>query len=153
LAGLGLEGVNNYNDFWNARRVYGENSITYWRHDSPQLKSDIGNKTQKGIEFTLDMNGCVLYGPYTSIDAGTYKVALTFSPETELGTAIVDVVAFGARETLVVASNLTIDEVGRLVLQFATPKTLSQLEVRLHVKGQSEGIFEALELCALGPYI
>jgi hypothetical protein len=150
LSALGLTGVNNYNEFWHARRVYGERGAVRWRHDAHQIRTGTGTWTAQGIEFDSTTRGCVVYGPYTNLMPGNYAVTMQFRPGTRLDDASVDVVAFAGRQIvkLLEPGLLMLDDSGCLRFDLNTDRNLAQVEVRLHVAGRSCGRFEALEILA-----
>jgi hypothetical protein len=100
LAHLGLTGVNNYNQLWKSRQVYGEQERV-WNFDDPliKLESDAG-RNDTGIVVSPRSIGRVNYGPYVNLSEGTYRLTVSFAPQTSFSRLLIDISADGARETI-----------------------------------------------------
>ena len=147
ISDFGLEGTNNYNDFWRKRRVYGRLD-DHWRFDRSDILTNIAARTDHGIVFIPGMRGPVFFGPYVPAPPGTYIITLEFSRETLLTKAVVEAVSDRGKTLWrsIRGESLRLDETGQLSFEVALDQSVSDLEVRLRSNGVAEGCFKALTI-------
>jgi hypothetical protein len=93
LGEIGLIGTNNYCDIWRARQVYGETEHV-WKGDDILLVTENGvSRSPTGIFIPAGTVGRVMYGPFVNLEAGSYRLRLSFSPNTIFRRLFVDVCA------------------------------------------------------------
>jgi hypothetical protein len=138
LAELGLSGTNNYNVIWRSGGAYGEQS---WNADSDAIGTEVGVRTPDGIAIARGTKGCVISGPYASLQPGSYAVNLWFDPQTTFGGSTLDVCANEECDILKLmrADELGMDENGLVTFELAVASTLHNVEIRLHSVGDCEG--------------
>lgn len=138
LAGAGFAGVNNYNDFWHERRVYGETDMV-WEAGDPQLRCAAAEPAEGVIRIAPGRAGCQTFGPYVRLAAGRYEAVFAFAPQSLTGRLTADITT-GCGAATLAAFNVECapgrDEI-RLAFQLDT-KT-DDVEVRLFSAGNLQG--------------
>ncbi|QEH96137.1 glycosyltransferase [Gluconobacter thailandicus] len=100
LLHLGVTGSNNYNKIWEERAVYGE-KIREWNSNDCLIRTDFPVfKNEFGITAPADFDGILSYGPYTSLNAGAYKLRIELEPGTTFRKIEVDITAEFQRELI-----------------------------------------------------
>jgi hypothetical protein len=100
LGEIGLTGTNNYCDIWRARQVYGETEHI-WKGNDILLVTENGvSRSPRGIFIPAGTVGRVMYGPFVNLEAGSYRLRLSFSPNTIFRRLLVDVCADYAKTML-----------------------------------------------------
>lgn len=140
LGDLQTTGTNNYNDFWRARRAYGEFEAT-WTFNQPEIHVGIATRTAEGIEFRRGSRGCATFGPYATLFPGSYRATLLFRVGSRLDGVAVDVTA-RCGDTILVATTpaeeITADP-QTLSLPLKLDRLMKEVEIRIHVNGDAEG--------------
>jgi hypothetical protein len=154
LAHLGLTGVNNYNELWKSRQVYGEPE-RIWNFDDPliKLESDAW-RSDTGIVVPPKTIGRVTYGPYVNLSEGTYRLTVQFAPQTRLSRLLVDISACGARETIHTIDYTADNEelLETLSFEFVLDEPAIEVEFRLSVFDDFSGEIRSFRLKQLTAY-
>ena len=143
LGEIGLRGTNNYCDIWRARQVYGETEHV-WKGDDILLVTESGrgvSRSLTGIFVPAGTVGRVMYGPFVNLEAGSYRLRLSFSPNTMFRRLLVDVCADYAKTMLDefnvdVGDNFTEDHVD---FYFTLGHRHKNVEFRMFVFGDFVG--------------
>jgi hypothetical protein len=154
LAHLGLTGVNNYNQLWKSRQVYGEQE-SVWNFDDPSIRlANDAERSDTGIVPSPKMIGHVTYGPYIDISEGTYRLTVCFAPQTSFSRVLIEISANLARETIrafdYTAEGNELYET--LSVEFALDKPAIDVEFRLSVFGDFSGEIRSFKLKQLSAY-
>jgi hypothetical protein len=141
LGEIGLIGTNNYCDIWRARQVYGETEHV-WKGDDILLVTENGvSRSPTGIFVPAGTVGRVMYGPFVNLEAGSYRLRFSFSPNTIFRRLFVDVCA-GYATTIVDAFNVDgVDDFTQDHIKFdcTLGHALESVEFRLFVFGDFVG--------------
>jgi hypothetical protein len=154
LAHLGLTGVNNYNQLWQSRQVYGEPE-RIWNFDDPLLRVENDAwRSDTGVAVPPKTVGLVTYGPYVNLSEGTYRLTVHFAPETKLSRLLVDICAEHARETIhTIDYTADTDKLHEaLSFEFALDEPALKVEFRLSVFGDFSGEIRSFRLKQLAAY-
>lgn len=154
LTHLGLTGVNNYNQFWKSRKVYGEQE-SVWSFDDPLIKLEADTeRSDTGIVVSPNTTGRVTYGPYVDLVEGTYRLTVCFAPQTSFSRIRTEISAEGARKSIRVfdytADGNELHEA--LSFEFALDEPAMEVEFRLSVFGDFSGEIRSVRLKQLSSY-
>jgi hypothetical protein len=98
IAHLGLTGVNNYNQLWKSRQVYGERERV-WNFDDVLIELENGaGRSDSGIVIPPNTTGCVSCGPYVNLPEGTYRLTIDFGPRTKFARLLIEIVTGQSEE-------------------------------------------------------
>ena len=151
IAHLGLTGVNNYNQLWKSRQVYGERERV-WHFDDVLIELENGVwRNDSGIVFPPTTTGRITCGPYVNLPEGTYRLTIDFGPRTKFSRLLIDIVA-GQSEEIV----HTIDHTSRskeahqnLSVEFAFDHPATEVQFRVSVFGDFSGEIRQFRLTQL----
>jgi hypothetical protein len=154
LTHLGLTGVNNYNQLWKSRKVYGEQE-SVWSFDDPSIKLEAdAERSDTGIVVLSMTIGRDSYGPYVDLSEGTYRLTVFFAQQTSFSRIIIDVSAEGARKSIHVfdytAGGSELHEA--LSFEFALDEPAIGVEFRLSIFGDFSGEIRSISLKQLSAY-
>lgn len=137
LLHLGAAGTNNYNRFWHARKVYGENE-SRWMFDDPAIRlTEKAVRTATGIAARSDAAGRLTYGPYIQLEPARYRLVVLFGRKPEcLPSLLIDVShdygrVFHVHEVPKTSAVVS----GTIEFEFIVSEPLSNVEFRLETFG------------------
>jgi hypothetical protein len=148
LVDMKVAGTNRYNDFWRARTVYGE-TVRSWDFSLPEMHHNPGIvRRPTGMAVPLGFEGTAIFGPYTEIEPGTYKVTIALAPETAKSAVEICVTADHGAQLIHRHSQRPLQDADghRISFRFATGQKLSAAEFTIRVHGNFQGEFRRLEL-------
>jgi hypothetical protein len=99
ISSLGFVGANNYNDYWRARRVFGE-AASRWSFRDLEISCEGATRIRESVVFSPGVKGIQTYGPYLQLEPGAYEVSLAFAPPGFAGRLGVEVTADHSKRTL-----------------------------------------------------
>jgi hypothetical protein len=151
IAHLGLTGVNNYNQLWKSRQVYGE-AERLWRFDDVLIELEKGvSRSDSGILIPPKTTGRITCGPYVNLPEGSYRLTIDFGPRTKFSRLLIDIVAGESEDTV-----HTIDYSGKskeshqtLSVEFAFEDPLIEVQFKFSVFGDFSGEIKGLRLTQL----
>jgi hypothetical protein len=141
LADIGASGTNNYNHLWRRRAVYGEHAWL-WMFDDPAIRlTDRAVRTSTGITTRSDENGLLTFGPYIDLEAGNYRLSLSFAGATLLPRMKIDVAFDAGRHVLTVHERGPMARASQveIAIEFEAPQRLSDVEFRTELFGEMIG--------------
>jgi hypothetical protein len=109
LGEIGLSGTNNYCDIWRARQVYGEPEHVWNGDDSLLVTENRVSRSATGIFIPAGTVGRVIYGPFISLEAGSYRLRFEFGQNTMFRRLFVDVCS-GYAATVLDEFNVEVSE-------------------------------------------
>lgn len=118
-----------------------------WPFSDPAIKTEIGFIKEDGISTHLWAKGRLIYGPYTSLPKGRYKLRTKFSPETRFTNAAIEIAAgeeHKTRKTLKL--NPTDMKRGYIETFFTLDQNEENVEFRLCVNRLFMGKFLSYEI-------
>jgi hypothetical protein len=154
LGEIGLSGTNNYTDIWRARQVYGETEHV-WKGDDILLVTENGaSRSPTGIFIPAGTVGRVMYGPLVNLEPGSYRVRLSFGPNTLFRRLFVDVCS-GYATTILEELNIDADEdftEGDLDICFSLGHPHKGVEFRIYVFGDFVGELQSVILTPINEH-
>lgn len=130
--------------------IINESRVMRFDASSSSLSSAISSKKDGGIP-TVFQSGILVYGPYVSLDPGTYRVVFHLDDLVELAGVSADVVCQGGTSTIAnrsFTSGETLDNA--IELSFEIDTRVADLECRLIVSTKSSFIFRCLQIILVG---
>jgi len=148
LIHLGLTGVNNYNQLWKRRQIYGEEE-SVWNFDDPSIKLESdAERSDTGIVVSPKTIGRVTYGPYVDLLDGIYQLTVCFAPQTSFSRVLIEISVNLARETIrtfdYTADGNELHET--LAFEFVLDEPATEVEFRLSVFGNFSGEIRSFRL-------
>ncbi|MDJ0978043.1 MAG: glycosyltransferase [Erythrobacter sp.] len=144
LASLGAKKQNNYNTFYDRRKIYRRqlSAPDIWTiSDYMERQMHNGAPSSSEDELSFDA-GCALYGPYVTLDAGRYTARFVFDGKAPKG-ADVDVVSGPKQLKEAQAPRISGNA---LECDFEIHERETSVEIRLFLDAPDRLAFKCLEL-------
>jgi hypothetical protein len=151
IAHLGLTGVNNYNQLWKSRQVYGEEERS-WNFDDVLIELENGAwRSDSGIVIPSKTTGRITCGPYVDLPEGPYQLTIEFSRRTKFSRLLIDIVAGDAEETVHETNYIgkAYESHQTLSVEFAFDYQYNDVQFRLSVFGDFCGEIKKFRLAQL----
>ncbi|ACI50449.1 hypothetical protein Gdia_0658 [Gluconacetobacter diazotrophicus PA1 5] len=141
LRDIGISGSNNYNDIWRARQMYSEENHVWDFDDLNVIVEGRATRTKTGIAVASGAEGRVFYGPFATLEGGSYRLKIEFSPETKFSRFFVDICA-GNGNNVINCFNFqdkSIKNHDSIDLDFVLSEFSENVEFRASVFGEFSG--------------
>jgi glycosyltransferase involved in cell wall biosynthesis len=117
----------------------------YWGAD-PRLHTEVGRRRGKVMQ-TTGIGGCLIYGPYERIDAGSYRLIIQGMVKHWVGKEWIDIVSNNGKTTHFMADMIEASTGSwEAVIEFHISEEVSDIEVRLHVDEHSNLQIDCIEI-------
>ena len=133
ISSLGFVGANNYNDYWSARRVFGE-TRSQWRFRDLQILCEGATRQRETVLFSPEAPGRQTFGPYWPLEPGAYEVSLSFAPSGFTGRLGVEVTDDAGRRILLPHRTFAPEDLDGATVRFplALDRHASGIEIRTY---------------------
>jgi hypothetical protein len=149
IAHLGLTGVNNYNQLWKSRQVYGERERV-WNFDDVLIELDNGAwRNDSAIVIPPKTTGRITHGPYVNLPEGSYQLTIDFGPRTKFARLLIDIVTGQSKESAhtIDHKNKSHELLGKsLSCEFAFDYAPTEVQFILSVFGEFSGEIKRFRL-------
>ena len=117
----------------------------YYAHSDEAIKT-VCQREKDGIKIEKDFAGVAIFGPYISLEAGSYVAVVRFYTDMVEGAFTLDICH---RSGEVIANTITdaqVDEMGSVRIPFLLDTSIEDLEVRVITNGTFAGKFRDLTI-------